>query len=82
MKAIVRGNYNSWPLINVRNVRKYFPVLEETQLGHMRGARQGVRSTRSSVFSTLGEESEPPHVLAIEKKGDIYIKIYELGQEE
>ena len=37
---------------------------------------------RPSVFSTLGEESEPPHILAIEKKGDIYIKIYELGQEE
>ena len=82
MKAIARGNYNSWPLINVRNVRKYFPESEETQLGHMRGARQGVRSTRPSAFSTLGEESEPPHILAMEKKGDIYTKIYELGQEE
>ncbi len=82
MKAIARGNYNSWPLINVRNVRKYFPESEETQLGHMRGARQGVRSTRPSVFSTLGEESEPPHILAIEKKGDMYTKIYELGQDE
>jgi len=37
---------------------------------------------RPSVFSTLGEESEPPHILAIEMKGDIYIKIYKLGQEE
>jgi len=82
MKAIARGNYNSWPLINVRNVRKYFPESEETPLGHMRGARQGVCSTCPSVFSTLGEESEPPHILAIEMKGDIYIKIYKLGQEE
>jgi len=48
----------------------------------MRGARQGVRSTRPSVFSTLGEESEPPHILVIEKKGDIYIKIDKLGKEE
>ena len=63
-------------------MRKYFPESEETQLGHMRGARQGVRSTRPSAFSTLGEESEPPHILAMEKKGDIYTKIYELGQEE
>ena len=82
MKAIAQRNYNSWPLINVRNVRKYFLESEETQLGHMMGARQGVRSMRPSVFSTLGEESEPSHILVIEKKGDIYIKIYELGQEE
>ncbi len=82
MKAIAQGNYNSWPLINVWNVRKYFPESEETQLGHMRGARQGVGSTRPSAFSTLGEESKPPHILAMEKKGDIYTKIYELGQEE
>ena len=82
LKAIARGNYNSWPLINVRNVRKHFPESEETQLGHMRGARQGVRSTRPSGFDTLGEDSEPPHIAAIERKGDIHIKVYELGQEE
>ena len=71
MKAIARGNYNSWPLINIWNVRKYFPESEETQLGHMRGARQGARSTRPSACSTLGEDSEPPHILPMEKKGDI-----------
>ena len=81
LKAIARGNYNSWPLINVRNVRKHFPESEETQLGHMRGARQNVRSTRPSGFEKLGEDSEPPSIAAIEKKGDIYIKVYELGQE-
>ena len=81
LKAIARGNYNSWLLINVRNVRKHFPESEETQLGHMRGARQNVRSTRPSGFDTLGEDSEPPSIAAIEKKGDIYIKVYKLGQE-
>ncbi len=35
LKAIRRGNYNSWPLINVKNVAKYFPESEETQKGHM-----------------------------------------------
>jgi len=39
---------------NVRNVRKHFPESEETQLGHIRGARQGVRSTRPSGFDALG----------------------------
>ena len=46
LKAIRKGNYLSWPLINVKNVAKYFPESKETQKGHMCGQRQGVRSTR------------------------------------
>ncbi len=32
-KAVGHGNYNSWPLIDTKNVRKYFPELEENQNG-------------------------------------------------
>jgi len=46
LKAICKGNYFSWPLINVKNVAKYFPESEETQKGHMRGQHQGVHSMR------------------------------------
>ena len=46
LKAIRAGNFLSWPLINVKNVNKYFPESEETQRGHMRSQRQGVRSTQ------------------------------------
>jgi len=46
LKAIRKENYLSWPLINVKNVTKYFPVSEETQKGHMQGQRQGVRSRK------------------------------------
>ena len=46
LRAIRRGNYNSWPLINVKNVACHFPKSEETQTGHMRGQHQGVRSTK------------------------------------
>ena len=42
LKAIRRGNYDTWPLINVKNVHKHFPESEETQHGHMRNQRQGV----------------------------------------
>jgi hypothetical protein len=31
LKAIQRGNYNSWPLINITNVARYFPESEEMQ---------------------------------------------------
>ena len=82
LKAIMQGNYNSWPLITVCNVRKYFPELEETQMGHTRGARQGMRSNQTpSGFSTLGDDSAPPPIAKIEKKGDIIIKMYEIGKD-
>ena len=46
LKAIRKGSYLSWPLVNVKNVSKYFPDSEETQKGHMRSQRQAVRSTK------------------------------------
>jgi hypothetical protein len=84
LKAIARGNYNSWPLVNIRNVRKHFPESEETQQGHMRGARQGVRSTSNppANLNDLGLSSDPPPPDIVEKKNDIYIKVYELNQED
>ncbi len=39
LKAIRKGNYLSWPLINVKNIAKYFPESKETQKGHMRSQR-------------------------------------------
>ena len=68
LKAIHKGNYLSWPLINVKNVAKYFPESEETQKGHMRCQRQGVRSTRVAA-PTEDEPTNIPH----KKKNDILI---------
>ena len=31
LKAIRKGSYLSWPLVNVNNVNKYFPESEETR---------------------------------------------------
>jgi hypothetical protein len=33
LKAVPRGNYNYWPLINITYVARYFPKSEETQIG-------------------------------------------------
>ena len=35
LKAICKGNYLSWQLINVKNVAKYVPESKETQKGHL-----------------------------------------------
>ena len=48
LKAIRNLNYLSWPLVNVKNVNKFFPESEETQKGHIRMHRQVVRSTEAT----------------------------------
>jgi hypothetical protein len=77
LKAIRRGNYNSWPLINVKNVTCYFPKSEETQKGHIHGQRQGVRSTKKKQWddNVTSIPIEPtPHIC----KGDVVICVYNL----
>jgi hypothetical protein len=69
LKAIRKGNYLSRPLINVKNVAKYFPESKETQKGHMHGQRQGVRSTKVAK-PTEDAPTTLPHL----KKNDILIK--------
>ncbi len=75
-RAIRRGNYNSWPLINVKNVARHFPELEETQKGHMRGQRQGVRSTKKKQWDadvTSFPIKPSPQITTHICKGDIVI---------
>ena len=69
IKAIKAGNYSTWPTINPTVVRRHFPESNETQKGHMKRQRQGVRSTR------VNDEKES-HVPAIPKAKDVYIKIF------
>jgi hypothetical protein len=73
LKAIRKGNNLSWPLINVKNVTKYFPESEETQKGHMHGQRQGVRSTKVAE-PTKDVPTNIPH----QKKNDILITEHEV----
>ena len=53
LKSIRAGNYLTWPLITVKHVHKYFPESEETQKGHMRNQRQGVRSTKRALTTNI-----------------------------
>ena len=84
-KSIRKGNYPTWPLLTIRNVNKFFLKSEETQKGHMRNQRQGVRSTKKkaeispltgssdSAAQIPKEDKEAP---AIEEKKDIFIATY------
>ena len=75
LKAIRKGNYNSWPLIDTKKVQKYFPESEEAQFGHMRGQFQGVQLT----CTTHPTVADTPNKL-LEKKNDIFIHIYKLNE--
>ena len=77
LKAIAKGNYNSWPLIDTKNERKHFPEYKEIQYGHMRGQRQGVQSTQR-VQPVQGECNEEK----INKKQDIFIHVYDLDEDD
>jgi hypothetical protein len=50
LKAIAAGKFIGWPLLNVRNVKKYYPETTETPKGRMNQMRKNVRSTK--VFET------------------------------
>ena len=45
LKAIAAGNFIGWPLINVQNVKKYYPETTETPKGHLYQTCKNVRST-------------------------------------
>ena len=75
LKAIRMGNYDSWPMISVKNVNKYFPESNETQKGHMRQTREGIRTTK---IKETNEENLPEKPL--KKERDIMIKTYEMRE--
>ena len=69
LKHIRNGHYLTWPHITVKNVNKYFPESEETQKGHMRNVRQGVRSTKTLPIAAL---PITPHIAKY-----IFISVYD-----
>ncbi len=40
LKAIKAGNYVGWPMLNERNVQKYYPGATETAKGHLNQTRK------------------------------------------
>ena len=47
LKAIKAGNYVGWPMLNERNVQKYYPETIETAKGHLNQMRKNMRSPKA-----------------------------------
>ena len=55
IKAFKAGNFVGWPILNERNVGKYYPETNETPKGHTNQTRKNVQSTKprsSNLFVT------------------------------
>jgi hypothetical protein len=73
LKAIKAGNYVGWPMLNERNVQKYYPETIETPKGHLNQTRKNMQSTK--------EKSAPLETCDTsqlrDKKGqDVYTQTY------
>eukprot|EP00984_Skeletonema_dohrnii_P002295 scaffold797_cov118-Skeletonema_dohrnii-CCMP3373.AAC.10 len=78
IKAIKAGNYQGWPLVNVKNVKKYYPVdAVETARGHMTQSRKNVRSTRRQAPQQPLETMDAS-TLQNQKIRDVYIKVHDM----
>ena len=76
------GFLTSWPGLNVTSINKHFPESVETQKGHMKHQRQGVRSTKTQQLqadATTQEQVELEKQLKAlkQKHRDIFIRVYE-----
>ncbi|KAL7505054.1 hypothetical protein ACHAXN_003252 [Cyclotella atomus] len=82
LAATRAGFLTSWPGLNVTAINKHFPESVETQKGHMKHQRQGVRSTKIPKLQadiTMEEriELEKEMKALRQKHRDIFIQVYE-----
>jgi hypothetical protein len=91
IKAVRNGNYATWPKLTVTLINKYMPDSDETAKGHLKGQRQGIRSTKHNAFTALVEqeetrikiegESSPYKPLPPTKLNDIFMRVVDLTDE-
>ena len=53
IEAIRNGNYSTWPKLTVTLINRYFPDSDETIKGHLKGQRQGIRSTKQVALEKI-----------------------------
>ncbi|MCP4746067.1 MAG: hypothetical protein GY874_07980, partial [Desulfobacteraceae bacterium] len=71
IKAIRNGNYDTWPGLTEEAVNKYYPESDETQKGHMKGQRQGLRSTTDAP----PKPTQPP-----KKRHETFMKVIDMRE--
>ncbi len=74
LTAARKGNLVTFPGLTPENITKHFPESDETQKGHMRQSRQGVRSTKvPDEHAMLGIKPTPGV-----KHKDVYLRVFDV----
>ncbi len=71
--AVRNGNYSTWPKLTVTLINRYFPESDETIKGHLKGQRQGIRSTKQAALDKIIENEDVR--IKIEGKGSPFHQI-------
>ncbi len=74
LAAARNGNLNTFPGLSTENVSKFFPESVETQKGHMRQSKQGVRSTKVIDEDAALQFKPVPGV----KFKDVYLRVRDM----
>ena len=59
--AVRAGHYSTWPGLTANMIHRHFPDSIETAKGHLKGQRQGIRSTKQMALRKL-LETETVHI--------------------
>ncbi len=67
--AVRHGNYTLWPKLTTTMIHRYMPDSNETIKGHIKGQRQGIRSTRVNNVTSY-DKDEDEDTVRIKIKGE------------
>jgi hypothetical protein len=86
--AVRNGNYSTWPKLTVTLINRYYPDSNETIKGHLKGQRQGTRSTKQIALEKIIKNEEvrikiegkgsPFHQIPITKTHEAFFRIDDL----
>ena len=78
-KAIKKGNFSTWPGLNAKAAKKYYPEVNATMEGHMNDIHQGIKSTQPKDKQPLPTTPSVPQE-PLQKEHDVFFKIIDLKE--
>lgn len=83
IQAVERGYFASWPGLTVAAIRRHFPESEETQKGHMKAIKSGIRSTKKKLIKEvvkIEDDNEVPNKVK-SKQREVCVRILDTRDE-
>ena len=89
LQAVQKGNFSIWLKLTTQLIHRHFPDSDKTTKGHIKGQRQGIRSTRptelaeytdNGVQINIEGESTQPETPPTGQLNDIFIHVKDLSE--